>query len=264
MEQRVMCAMLRFYGRLAQMPDSRLAGFIFRKRCQEVDDGAGLHSWCQKAKAQLERFGLGGIWSRLGRTVPDDWRRSLKSVVHGVLEAEADKEVKQMSSLDVFRRVGPAKFDGWLDYAARHPGAWLRLKLRCGGAPLMVSAGASRGIPREQRTCKMCRTGQVETAEHFVSNCPFYQEERHHCLQKVRELVGRGAPQAMMNAIATAEMGLFLGDVFLRQLPTDIARRVDAAVCDYLKVAWRKRRDVWRGFCVAGDEWRFRRELRCE
>ena len=122
----------------------------------------------------------------------------------------------------------------------------------------MVTAGASKGIPREQRTCKMCQAGQIETAEHFVSDCPFFREERRQCLGRIAALVMGNETPALCDAIANARMELFLGDGFLRRLPAAVAKQVDETVCNYLKVAWRKRKDVWKTFCVSNDEWRLK------
>ena len=247
--------MFRFYSRLAAMPDTRLAGFIFRKRCLEVDAGEARHSWCKRLFQQLQAFGVDRFW---GRPLPRNWDSAVGRQVHRLVEANITTRMLAMSSLSVFRRVGRASLEGWLDRAAKHPGAWLRLKLRCGGAPLMETVGASNGIPREERTCKMCAVGAIETAEHFVSECAFYQRERQQSLERIRGLVaGHDSPQ-LRRAIDRAEMELFLGDGLLRALPAEVARRVDAALCDYLKVAWRKRQGVWKNFSLGDNEWKLK------
>ena len=54
------------------------------------------------------------------------------------------------------------------------------------------------------------------------------------------------------------EMALFLGDGALQDLPEDKQRAVDTVVCNFLHVAWRKRRKLWRAACVEGNEWRLK------
>ena len=44
----------------------------------------------------------------------------------------------------------------------------------------------------------------------------------------------------------------------LLSLPPGLAKEVDATVCNFLKVAWRKRQTVWtqRGWCSDKDGWK--------
>ena len=53
-------------------------------------------------------------------------------------------------------------------------------------------------------------------------------------------------------------MELFLGDGLLQVLPPGVAKEVDATICNFLKVAWRKRHEVWRTFCVDDAGWKLK------
>ena len=192
--------------------------------------------------------------------VPMDWRGVVQAAVHTEEEKRADAVLANMgSSMEVFNKLGASRKKGWLDYAGKHPGALLRTKLRCGQAPLMLAVGHRNHLyAREDRTCRMCRTAAVESPEHFVSECAFYRGEREECCRRITEVVaGHNNPQ-LTQAIRNKEMALFLGDSLLLRLPQDIARQVDATVCNFLKVAWRKRKGVWKELCVGKDEWRLK------
>jgi len=55
-----------------------------------------------------------------------------------------------------------------------------------------------------------------------------------------------------------AEMALFLGDAALKELPPDKQKAADAVVCNFLKVAWRKRSKLWKLACEEGNDWRLK------
>jgi hypothetical protein len=274
MRERVSVATLRFFGRLAGMPQSRLAGFIFRQRCAEVDAERGKLSWCRRAKEELKAIDREDVWADKEvpfiAEVPEEqqslaerltnWRSSVRTEVHRRFEQISEQDMKEMSSLTLFRRLGPAKLKGWLDFAVRHPGARLRLKLRGGAAPLMerVGACAKPQVPREERKCRLCDSGQVETASHFVSECAQFAAERAECLRRVRAAVGRRSSAELRQAMARADAELFLGDRLLRQLPQHVALDVNATICNFLHVAWRKRQPLWREFCQDNNDWKLK------
>ena len=47
-------------------------------------------------------------------------------------------------------------------------------KIRCSDHPLEVEQGRHKNIPREERICKICPSKEVETEEHFLSRCSFF------------------------------------------------------------------------------------------
>ena len=257
MKERATCAMLRFYGRLADMPRSRLANFLFRKRCEEVDQGGAALSWCSKAKAWLEELGWGQQWRT--RAVLPRWPSLVRAQVRRHLQADVNIALLAKSSLETFRQLGYQPLQAWrLDRVARHPGALLRVKLRAGGAPLMMAVGSRAGIPRELRTCRICGGAELETAEHFVSKCPVYAGERQDCLRRLRVVLDGHNTPLLLRALDNAAVRLFLSDSLMRRLPEEVARRAEATICDFLMVAWRRRCSIWQNFVVAGDDWKLR------
>jgi hypothetical protein len=113
-------------------------------------------------------------------------------------------------------------------------------------------------VPREQRTCRLCNSDAVETAQHFTSNCVVFAAERAECLSRVALLVGTRCSADLRKAIAGADVELFLGDRLLRALPQQVALAVNATVCNFLKIAWRKREPLWQNFCQEGTSWRLK------
>jgi hypothetical protein len=258
MQERVTLATMRFFGKLSVMPDSRLAGFVFRKRCEQVDDdqpNPGKWSWCRVAKRLLSELGQVKVWEE--RTVPADWRVQVRRAVRAEFKQRSDQALKQKPGLALFGQLGPASVDGWLDRAARHPGAALRVKLRCNAAPLMAKVGENAKLPMEERKCRLCETGEVETAEHFAAVCPFNAKERADCLNQVESLLGAGGSVKAREAVAARDVSVFLGDGWLQGLPKPLVQQVDAVVCNFLKIAWRRRKPRWQTFCD-GNEWKLK------
>ena len=255
MEERVMLATLRFFGRLRAMPDTRLAGFIFRQRCAEVNLKRAKLSWCRAAKEQLETVQLEDAWD-LSSPLPDDWRKELNAAVRAEFERRDSLEMKAKPLLELYQRLGPPTVKGWLDKAVKHPGAALRVQLRSGWLPLMDAIGESKRLPREERKCRLCGTGAVETAEHFAAECPFNGPERAECLKRLRTLLGASASPQLRDTIAAGDVSLFLGDRWTVGLPEQLSKALDSTVCNFLHIAWRKREPQWQTLCDDGDPWK--------
>jgi len=256
--QRTSMAGFRFFGHLAAMPGNRLAAFVFRQRCDQVDDGEATNSWCKVIKEKLTTEGWASIWT--DRTVPDDWRKLVDKKLELKFDADSSLKMQAMSTLTVYRRMGRARDVKWLDRVFSHPGAAIRLKLRCGALPLMMRVGAEMDIPRESRICLMCDEKQVEDACHFVSACPHFADMRRQCLERVETKLGAVPAPQLRNAIESSDPELFLGDRLLAGLPQDVEQAVDTVICDFLKVAWRRRQQLWKEACLDGNEWRLRPE----
>jgi hypothetical protein len=253
-KERVQLATLRFYGRLTEMPEEkRLAGFLFRRRCEQVEAGGGKLSWCKTAKRLLKSLGQEEVWQ--AEAMPEDWRRTVKERLCAKFKSESKAEMKSKPLLGLYSQLGPPTVGGWLDCAVRHPGAALREKLRSGWLPLMDAIGESKEWPSDKRKCRICGTGAVETAEHFAAVCPFNGQERANCLARIEALLGDKATPPLRQAIADADVALFLGDRWLRGLPKEMAKAVDRTVCNFLKVAWWRRTPRWLPFCHDNDEW---------
>ena len=51
-------------------------------------------------------------------------------------------------------------------------------RLRCSNHPLHIEQGRHRHIPRENRLCRLCPSKKVETEEHFLTECTFFNRYR--------------------------------------------------------------------------------------
>ena len=71
------------------------------------------------------------------------------------------------------------------NYMPRHHRSVLA-KLRSGSLQLCIETGRRNNIPLEDRTCKLCDSGQVEDEMHFAIQCPHYNLLRQDFYEQVR------------------------------------------------------------------------------
>ena len=63
------------------------------------------------------------------------------------------------------------------------------IQLRGGTAVLEVETGRWRGVSREGRVCRNCRSEEVENVEHWLLRCTGMAEEREKLIMTMREKV---------------------------------------------------------------------------
>ena len=119
----------------------------------------------------------------------------------------------------------------------------------------MDRVGERHKIPLEQRRCRICGTDALETAEHLVSSCTAYAELRQECTRRLEALISEAKEPAIEAAIRGLDASLFLSDRFLLKLGPELRWTVDAVICDFLKLLWRKRSQVWTEKQLGDNLW---------
>ena len=51
-------------------------------------------------------------------------------------------------------------------------------KFRCSDHVLEIEKGRHLKVPREERFCRFCTNAEIESEEHFLSDCPLYKDLR--------------------------------------------------------------------------------------
>ena len=49
-------------------------------------------------------------------------------------------------------------------------------KFRCSDHKLEIEKGRHRKTPRDERLCKLCASKEIETEDHFLTKCQFYEQ----------------------------------------------------------------------------------------
>ena len=64
-------------------------------------------------------------------------------------------------------------------------------KLRCSDHGLEIEKGRHKNIPRNERVCKLCTSGQIEDEEHFLLDCSLYNHLRlKYNFENINEITG--------------------------------------------------------------------------
>ena len=184
--------------------------------------------------------------------------RAWKSAVYAHCATQAHKvtsdELASHSSLELLNGLSRSpRIEEWLCSEVRHAGKLLKVKLRAGALPLMVHVGVANSLKdRSLRQCVMCHSGAVETEGHFVAECSFYDDLRDGCLARLSTLLQRegvvGHPEIdFLQLVAGSASSL---------LPAKVQLKAEKCAWDFLRLAWRRRDQIWRRVCLDGNPWR--------
>jgi hypothetical protein len=258
MEQRALVAAFKYFGHLCNMDKERLPSRLFRRRCNLVGQGGARASlsWCRAVKVRLRSAGMRREADSL--EVGEDWNTQVKTWAKQEFLRRSERDMRTKPTLELFRALRPAKSNGILRTSLDHAGAAIRVKLRCQQAPLMVAVGASARIEHNRRTCPVCKENVVENAEHFVSRCKFYTDLRQQCLQKLGNVIGDEMASDFKSRVEDSLVDIFLGDSFASKLLEEKRSQFDVVICNFLRLAWRRRDIIWKTLTIEGNPWRLR------
>jgi hypothetical protein len=159
--------------------------------------------WCAQLQLDLYHTGLSELWCQSGLLVHDldEWQTKIRTHVHRREAAQWWRTVQQHSSLETYVSirqqqhlpsplVRPTYFDvphgGWND---RHLiGRQLVTQLRLGVNNLRISTGRITGEHRAHRFC-ICCTQDIETEQHFLLECCFYDDLRTQLFHSINTLI---------------------------------------------------------------------------
>ena len=88
---------------------------------------------------------------------------------------DRDKEKK----LHLYAKVKTEfKIDDYLDIPSFRKRQIIS-KFMCSNHTLRIETGRHEDIPREDRQCQFCNLGKIEDEDHFILECPMYEQIRH-------------------------------------------------------------------------------------
>ena len=98
------------------------------------------------------------------------------------------KEIKRENKVEIIQRFQEEirERDVYLECNENWYGKRLLVGLRVGASYLEVEEGRHRGIPREERICRVCGDG-VEDETHFLTVCYRYATEREEFMKCCKE-----------------------------------------------------------------------------
>ena len=169
------CRKLLYWGKLCRVQEDRLLGHIFKNRLRQVQAGGGRQSCLQAFRATLSEFGLSASWLSGSVNDPNAWSRTCRDATQQAELLAQRAEIMGSPSLSIFRYLGQESPMGPNPYLLdRSNGLGTRLKacLRFGTLWLMNRVAAAVKGSAVLAQCRLCGSGEVEDAMHFVLRCP--------------------------------------------------------------------------------------------
>lgn len=167
---------LRYYERLVNMDSDRLPKKIFLyTRHNEA-------SWGMRVRNKLEEFNLEHYWDSLS-CVPAEFkdfqiREAVKTKLQNAIASKS--KLRTYSTLRVGLEVG-TQIKCLYGKKLRS----LCTQLKCGTLPIRLETGRFHGEKVEERICKVCGNGNVESEIHFLLECPAYALEQKEFINRL-------------------------------------------------------------------------------
>jgi hypothetical protein len=146
MASRGLAAALKFYGKLVRMPATRLASYVFRLRCDQVDGfqydhfdpsthQLGQYSWCTSIRKTLADNDCSEHWDR--RFVPVNWGAVVKRLVNNYEVQLTRSAFAGKSTLQLYQSLprSPGRPEQWMNRTLAHPGVRVKVMMRGNCAP---------------------------------------------------------------------------------------------------------------------------------
>ena len=195
--------LLRYWNRLVGMDASRLPkrAFVVSAALARRTARTSRHMpWAGQAAAALDALGLP---CDLAEPAPVDVKQAVASAQSAYLSSVADSSSSKVQQyLHMREDVAPEAYD--MAAYLRAVGGWRQRKrlaqLRTGSHWLEVESGRSGSaqVPRDQRICRRCSSGEVDDEAHMIFRCSALavQRRRHAQLfspwpSSLRSFMGR-------------------------------------------------------------------------
>ena len=168
---RAQISMLKFWDRIRHMEDDTLVKLAYKENVESNT------TWCKTIQTLNTAYNLHTKnWTELQfpremkKKVWNDFIDHWKSRID-----DRDKEKK----LHLYAKVKTEfKIDDYLDIPSFRKRQIIS-KFMCSNHTLRIETGRHEDIPREDRQCQFCNLGTIEDEDHFILECPMYEQIRH-------------------------------------------------------------------------------------
>lgn len=177
--------MLKYWARLTTLPENSLAAHCYwtLKNNPSIND-----PWLTTVKNIISSSGQYYFWNQQNelRNANNSFlRKQLLYISENLKDQflhQAVTKLDDSSKLVFFKdtKIHKNKYSisGYLSKIMNQKTRSLFTKLRLGVLPLEVEIGRRRGLPREERLCKLCNHNAVEDEIHFIFECPALKNQR--------------------------------------------------------------------------------------
>jgi len=172
--------MLKLWNKLQMQGDERLTRRVFKMDYTMATKGK--NNWCKDVKRILHETAHEQYFSvtdgyvdivEVEKKLKDNYYQKWK------------QEISTMSKLDVYQDMKDEhKLEDYI--TAKYLSSKQRsliARARSGTLHIEIERGRWQGKARDQRLCRQCTAGQVETMDHFILHCTAYHVERQTLIE---------------------------------------------------------------------------------
>jgi len=171
---------LRYWAKIVRMQEHRIPKIVYRQSKTRLEMEDPPPTWCKYTRDLLYRIGLGEYWETEEVPPEDEWAKIVREKIHIREEEEWRQEMKDHSKLRTYITLKhKLEREKYLEIRNRY-GAPELTKIRGGSNRLRIETGRWSTIPKEERFCEICDSGEVEDETHFMLFCPAYKELREN------------------------------------------------------------------------------------
>ena len=157
--------MLNYWYRLTHLPDDTLVKTALLENIQLRTN------WIRTIEKLVNFFDLSSLPENF-KTFQSKTEKNIRlKFLNFWRKSKDDKDVSRLLFYSQIKQ--DFSFETYLelsDFTLRRTIA----KFRCSDHKLEIEKGRHRKTPRDERLCKLCASNEIETEDHFLTKCPFY------------------------------------------------------------------------------------------
>lgn len=172
----ILKCLIRYWFRLENLDSFPLLKDAYAC-CKTIHDNNKL-SWYSLVKKALDYLNINLESKNYG---PYAFKNFLKKKIQIKYSAEWYKSQNKLKDgkLQTFLKIkNNFGFENYLQETKKFEIRKAICKLRISSHKLMIEVGRHNNIPRTERYCKKCNTGEIEDETHFLIDCNHFQQER--------------------------------------------------------------------------------------
>ena len=169
--------MLRFWNRLLNMENDRLAKVIFDLQYTKANVQK---NWCYYVQEIFKDIGLGHTFQNREICDLKQCQQELTLIYEREWQTLVDKKPKLRLYRELKTVPGPERYVQ-LNIPSQQRS--LLAQLRFGILPLHIETGRFVNLRAHERICQQCNNQDIEDEMHFLFSCELYQVEREKFLQ---------------------------------------------------------------------------------
>ena len=175
--------MIRYFLRFESLSNDKLVTKAFKEQ-QRITGNEKL--WLNRVKTYLDNIGKSDVHRNFDSTESDDIKKISKitskrekDIFEQLVLQEIAAKMEKMEGKLVFFGQLKQKF-GLEKYLSiqNEKNRKIITQIRLSAHKLQIELGRHQKVPKSERICLNCRSGEIESEYHFIAKCPNYKTER--------------------------------------------------------------------------------------